>query len=366
MSVKGFAMLGIGKVGIIEKEHLEEVTTGKKLECGPLDAILRPIAVAPCTSDLHTCYEGGIGERTNMFLGHEAVGEIVEVGSLVKDFKVGDRVIVPAITPNWNAINAQRGFAQHSGGPLAGWKFSNFKDGVFAEKFHVNEVDGNVAHLPDGVEAIEAVMLCDMVTTGFHCAENAEIKPGETVAVVGLGPVGLMACAGANLMGASEIYAVDCVDFRYEVANKHYGATHYVNFSKEKFQTQINDLTKGRGVDKILIAGGGLTTMGDACECLVNGGIVSNVNYLGVGENITIPRVAWNVGMGHKTLKGGLTPGGRYRMEKLARLLQTKKLDVKPILTHKLKGGLEAIEQSLAMMKDKPAGLIKPAVEIQW
>ena len=217
--------------------------------------------------------------------------------------------------------------------------------------------------MPDGVEATEAVMLCDMVTTGFHCAENAEIKPGETVTVVGLGPVGLMACAGENLMGASEIYAVDCVDFRYEVANKYYGATHYINFSKGKFQTQINDLIKGRGLDKILIAGGGLATMGDACECLVNGGIVSNVNYLGSGENITIPRVAWNVGMGHKTLKkrgGGLTPGGRYRMEKLARLLQIKKLDVKPILTHKLKGGLESIEQSLSMMKDKPA------VEIQW
>ena len=218
--------------------------------------------------------------------------------------------------------------------------------------------------MPDGVEATEAVMLCDMVTTGFHCAENAEIKPGETVTVVGLGPVGLMTCAGENLMGASEIYAVDCVDFRYEVANKYYGATHYINFSKGKFQTQINDLIKGRGLDKILIAGGGLATMGDACECLVNGGIVSNVNYLGSGENITIPRVAWNVGMGHKTLKkrggGGLTPGGRYRMEKLARLLQIKKLDVKPILTHKLKGGLESIEQSLSMMKDKPA------VEIQW
>lgn len=366
MSIKGFAMLGIGKVGIIEKEHLEEVTTGKKIECGPLDAIVRPIVVAPCTSDLHTCYEGGIGERTNMFLGHEAVGEVLEVGKLVKDFKPGDRVIVPAITPNWNAINSQRGYAQHSGGPLAGWKFSNFKDGVFAEKFHVNDADGNLAHLPDGVPPLEAVMLCDMVTTGFHCAENAEIKPGETVAVVGLGPVGLMACAGANTMGASEIYAVDCVDSRYEVANKHYGATHYVNFTKGTFQSQILELTKGRGVDKVLIAGGGLGTIGDACECLVNGGIVSNVNYLGSGEHITIPRLAWDVGMGHKTVKGGLTPGGRYRMEKLARLLQTKKLDVKPILTHTLQGKFEAIQESLAIMKDKPKGLIKPAVEIEW
>ena len=119
-------------------------------------------------------------------------------------------------------------------------------------------------------------------------------------------------------------------------------------------------------VDKVLIAGGGLTTIGEACECVVNGGIVINVNYLGTGEHITIPRVAWNVGMGHKTIKGGLTPGGRYRMEKLARLLQTKKLDVNPIITHRLEGKFEEIAQSLAMMKDKPKNLIKPAFNITW
>lgn len=357
MAIKGFAMIKIGEVGWIEKDSITP--------CGPLDAICRPLAVAPCTSDLHTCYEGGIGERYNMFLGHEAIGEILEVGSLVKDFKVGDKVIVPAITPDWNATEAQRGFAQHSGGALSGWKFSNFKDGVFAERFHVNDADGNLAHLPDGVEPYEAVMLPDMVTTGFHCAENADIRPGDSVAVIGLGPVGLMAVAGANAMGASYIYAVDCVDFRADVAQKHYGATHYVNFSKAPFAKQILDLTKGKGVDKVLIAGGGLTTIGEACECLKNGGIVSNVNYLGAGENITIPRVAWNVGMGHKTIKGGLTSGGRYRMEKLASLLQTKKLDVKPIITHKL-DGFDKIGDALAMMKDKPKNLIKPVVDIKW
>ncbi len=353
--IKGFAMLKIGSVGWIEKDSITP--------CGPLDAICRPLAVAPCTSDLHTCYEGGIGERHNMFLGHEAVGEIIEVGSLVKDFKIGDKVIAPAITPDWNATESQRGFAQHSNGALSGWKFSNFKDGVFAEKFHVNDADGNLAHLPKGVSPIEAVMLCDMVTTGFHCAENAEIKPGETVAVIGLGPVGLMACAGANAMGASEIYGIDCIDFRANVAKDYYGLTHYVNFTDGPFPKQILELTNNRGVDKVLIAGGGLTTIGEACECIVNGGIVSNVNYLGSGESITIPRLAWNVGMGHKTIKGGLTPGGRYRMEKLARLLQTKKLDVNPIITHKL-DGFDKIEESLAMMKDKPKNLIKPAVNI--
>ena len=93
--MKGFAMLGINKVGWIDKE---------KPVCGPLDALVRPIALSPCTSDVHTVWEGALGERTDMILGHEAVGEVAEVGSLVKDFKPGDKVIVPAITPDWNSL----------------------------------------------------------------------------------------------------------------------------------------------------------------------------------------------------------------------------------------------------------------------
>ena len=114
--MKGFAMLGIGRVGWIEKD---------KPVCGPLDALVEPIAVSPCTSDIHTVWEGAIGDRHDMILGHEAVGRVVEVGSLVKDFKPGDRVIVPAITPDWASLQAQGGYSMHSGGMLAGWKFSN-------------------------------------------------------------------------------------------------------------------------------------------------------------------------------------------------------------------------------------------------
>lgn len=105
--MKAFAMLSIGKVGWIDKPMPV---------CGPLDAIVKPIALAPCTSDVHTVWAGAIGDRHNLTLGHEAVGEIVEVGSLVKDFKVGDKVIAPAITPDWNSLEAQAGYSMHSGG----------------------------------------------------------------------------------------------------------------------------------------------------------------------------------------------------------------------------------------------------------
>lgn len=184
--MKGYAMLGIGKTGWIEKE---------RPLCGPLDAIVRPIAVSPCTSDVHTVWEGAIGDRHNMILGHEAVGEVVEVGALVRDFKCGDRVIIPAITPDWGALESQAGYSMHSGGMLAGWKFSNFKDGVFAEFFHVNEADANMAHLPADVDPVAAVMLADMVPTGFHGVELADVQFGDDVCVVGIGPVGLMSVA---------------------------------------------------------------------------------------------------------------------------------------------------------------------------
>lgn len=124
--MKGYAMLGIGRTGWIEKE---------KPQCGPKDALVRPVALAPCTSDVHTVWEGALGDRHDLILGHEGVGEVVEVGSLVRDFKPGDTVIVPAITPDWDSPEAQAGFAMHSGGMLGGWKFSNFKDGMFGEVF---------------------------------------------------------------------------------------------------------------------------------------------------------------------------------------------------------------------------------------
>lgn len=350
--MKGYAMLGIGKTGWIEKD---------RPTCGPLDAIVRPIAVSPCTSDVHTVWEGAIGDRRDMILGHEAVGEVVEVGALVREFKPGDRVIVPAITPDWGALESQAGYAMHSGGMLAGWKFSNFKDGVFAEFFHVNEADANLAHLPDGVDPVAAVMLADMVPTGFHGVELADVQFGDTVCVIGIGPVGLMSVAGAALRGAGKLFAVGsrrvCAD-----AALAYGATDIINYREGDILQQVMDRTGGNGVDRVIIAGGtSEETFAQAVAMLRPGGRIGNVNYLGSGENVLIPRAEWGCGMGHKTIAGGLMPGGRLRMEKLAALLQTGRLDTSRLITHRFEG-FDHMEEALMLMKDKPRDLIKPVV----
>ena len=262
-----------------------------------MDAICRPLAAAVCTSDVHTVWEGAVGDRHDLILGHECCAEVVETGALVKDFKPGDRVLVPAITPDWSSLEAQAGYAMHSGGILAGWKFSNIKDGVFAEYFHVNDADGNLAHLPEGMDIVEACMLSDMVPTGFHGAELADVQFGDTVLVVGIGPVGLMSVAGAALRGAARVFAV------------------------------------------------------------------GNVNYLGSGEYIRLPRAEWGVGMGHKQINGGLMPGGRLRMEKLSALVTSGRLNVKPLITHVF-DGLDKLPDALQLMKDKPRDLIKPVVRL--
>ena len=323
--MKGFAMLGIGRVGWIEKENPV---------CGPLDALVEPIAVSPCTSDIHTVWEGAIGDRHDMILGHEAVGRVVEVGSLVKDFKPGDRVIVPAITPDWASLQAQGGYSMHSGGMLAGWKFSNFKDGVFGELFHVNEADGNLALLPDSLDPAAAVMLSDMVPTGLHGVELADVQFGDTVCVIGIGPVGLMSVAGAAIRGASRLFAVGSRPNCVELA-KEYGATDIINYRDGDIVKQVMELTKGQGVDRVVIAGGDNDTFAQAIDMLKPGGRIGNVNYLGSGDFVKIPRVEWGCG----------------------------RLDPGKMLTHRFEG-FENMEKALMLMKDKPKDLIKPVVII--
>ena len=348
---KGFAMLGINKTGWIEKDVPE---------VGPFDALCRPLAISPCTSDVHTVWEGALGERTDLILGHEAVAEVVEIGSLIKDFKPGDKVIIPAITPDWEAVESQMGYSQHSGGMLQGWKFSNSKDGVFGEYFHVNEADGNLALLPEGVDVCEAVMLSDMVPTGLHGANLAQVEYGETVAVIGIGPVGLMAVAGSVLRGAGRIFAVGSRKKCQEVA-KFYGATDIINYKDGDIVEQILEANKGIFVDKVILAGGDVDTFEQAIKIVRRGGIVSNVNYIGTGDYIKIPRLEWGLGMGHISVIGGLMPGGRKNMEYLSHLLMYKRLDVSPMLTHRF-NKFEDIETALLLMKDKPGDLIKPVV----
>ena len=207
-------------------------------------------------------------------------------------------------------------------------------------------------------------MLSDMVPTGFHGVELADVQFGDTVLVIGIGPVGLMSVAGANLRGASRIIAVGTRPKCQEAA-KLYGASEFVSYKNGPIDKQVLEMTGGKGVDKVIIAGGGVETFAEAVKCLKPGGKIGNVNYLGSGEMINIPRVEWGVGMGHKMINGGLMPGGRLRMEKLGALVASGRLDLAPLSTH-IYEGWEHVEEALFIMRDKPADLIKPVVKIEY
>ena len=275
--------------------------------------------------------------------------------------KVGDKVIVPAITPDWDDEAAQRGYPSQTTEPLGGWKFSNFKDGVFGERFHVNMADANLALMPEGLSDEAAVMLVDMWSTGMMGSENANIPLGGSVLVIGIGAVGLSAIAGAAILGAGEIYAAGTRPISVEVAKK-YGATDIINYREGAIDEQVRELTDGAGVDSVIVAGGNLeNTWKEAIASAKAGGTVSNVNYLSGADNVLIPRVEWGCGMSNINITNGLCPGGRVRMERLASLALVGRQDPELLVTHKF-NGIDKIEDALYLMKDKPKDLIKPVV----
>lgn len=348
-NVKTFVMYGIGQVGFAEKPVPAP---------GPDDVIVKTTRALICTSDSHTV-RGAIGPRENLTLGHEAVGVVHAVGSQVKRFKPGDRVVVGAITPDWGDPASQEGHSSQSGAPLGGWKYSNSKDGVFAEYFHVNEGDANMAKIPDSVTDEAAVYCCDMLSTGFMGAENGNIPIGGTVAIFAEGPVGLMATAGAKLRGAGLIIGVESVPKRQELARR-YGADVIVDFSREDAVARILELTGGRGVDTAIEALGSDSAFQNCVKVTKAGGVISNIGYHGEGAFVQIPRVEWGVGMAEKTIATGLCPGGRLRMERLLRVLEMKRVDPTLMTTHTF--AFDDMERAFKVMDEKADGVIKPLI----
>jgi len=356
VKMKGYGMIKVGESGWIETDAPV---------AGPLDAICKPLAVAPCSSDTHAMHDGIPGvDMSNRILGHECVGEVVEVGELVTKFKVGDKVVVPATTPNWEGdyyLQEKGSNTAHESGLMGSFKFINAKNGVFAERFSVNNADTNLVKLPEGVSIKAALMTVDMMTTGLYGAEMAEVQLGDTVAVFGIGPVGLMAVAGAKLLGAGRIFATgtrqNCVDLALE-----YGATDIINYKEGDTVEQI--LSKNGGpVDRVIIAGGNTTSMNQALAITRPNGNISSVNLYNVVENFDIPTVEYGLGMNDLKIRSGFCPGGAYRLDRMLKLVEYGRIDPSKLINYEYEG-FDKIEDAFKVMDEKPRDLIKPAVII--
>lgn len=349
--MKGYGMHAVGSVGWLEKE---------RPSCGPMDAILKPVVVAPCTSDTHTSH-GGSGPKENLILGHEAVGEVVEVGALVKGFKPGDIVVVPCVTPDWEALGVQGKYNAHDHGLMGSFKFLAQKDGVFAEFFHVNNADANLVMLPEGVKPEAALMTVDMMSTGFHGVEIAEVGFGDKVVVIGIGPVGLMSVAGAQLQGAGQLIGIGTRPNCVKIARE-YGATDIVSYKEGDIVEQVKELTGG-GADKVIIAGGNQDSFRQAVEMCVPGGTVANVNFFDIQDTLSMPAWSWGLGMADISIRGGFCPGGARRIGRMIEMIKNGRLDATKIISHAFHG-FDKMEDAFKMMDEKPTDLIKPVVFI--
>jgi threonine dehydrogenase-like Zn-dependent dehydrogenase len=346
--MRAFVMSRIGEVRVTEKPVPV---------AGPNDAIVRTTSALICTSDTHTV-AGAIGDRTDLTLGHEAVGTVASLGAAVRGFHVGQRVAVNAITPCWRCENCQRGYPSQCGGLIGGWRFANAKDGSLAEFFHVNDAEGNLVAIPDEVPDEQAVYCCDMMSTGFAAAENAAIPIGGSVAIFGQGPVGLMATQGARLLGAGLIIAVEGVPARKELA-LHFGADLVIDPHEPEAADRIREWS-GSGVDGAIEALGSPETFAACVRVTRPGGTISNVGYHGMGESVPIPRLDWGVGMSDQVIRTALCPGGSERMRRLLRLLVSGRVDPTPLTTHRF--GFAQVECAFHMMQTHADGMIKPLI----
>ncbi|MBL6752324.1 MAG: NAD(P)-dependent alcohol dehydrogenase [Nevskia sp.] len=348
--MRAFAFLGIGKVGVIEKPMPE---------MGPNDAIVRTTASLICTSDVHNVH-GVVPLPEGRVLGHESVGVVYRVGSEVRLFKEGQRVAVNAITPCGHCNGCQRGFTSQCGGMLGGYKFTGQKDGNLAEYFHVNDADFNLTLIPPGLSDEQALYSTDMLSTGFIGAEYADIPLGGSVAVFAQGPVGLSATIGAKLCGAGLIIAVDGKPDRAALARR-FGADVVIDPAREDPVARILELTGGEGADAAIEALGHPVTFEACIKCTRPGGVISNIGYHGeAGSTLQIPLPEFGLGMGDKTIRTALCPGGRERMTRLLRLLDTGKIDPTPMTTHRF--GFDQVERAFRLMESKAENIIKPLV----
>ena len=244
------------------------------------DAIVRVTKTTICGTDLHIL-KGDVPTVTaGRILGHEGVGIIEEVGGNVSSFNVGDHVIISCISSCGKCANCKKGMYSHceNGG---GWILGNTIDGTQAEYVRIPFADNSLHGIPDGADEEVLVMLSDILPTGFECGVlKGQVKPGDTVAIVGAGPVGLAALMTARFYSPAEIIMIDLDDTRLEVSQKT-GATKIVNSADGKAVKKVMELTMNRGVD-VAIEAVGIPATFDICQNIVTaGGHIANIGVHG-------------------------------------------------------------------------------------
>ena len=260
------------------KISLDDVPVPKIIE--PDDAILKVTTSTICGTDIHIEAGGVPTVKPGTIIGHEFCGEIVEMGPAVRGFKVGDKVAVSCITQCGECFYCLRGNYSHC--TTGSWIFGHLIDGCQAEFVRVPHANMGMHKIPAGLTDEDVLFVTDILSTGCFGAERARIQFGDTVAVMGCGPVGMCAMATSKLWGPSQVIAVDANDYRLSVAKKEGIADITINPTKGDAVAQIRELTGGRGADVTIEAVGVEPTYSLAIDAVRAGG---NVSLIGVFEH---------------------------------------------------------------------------------
>ncbi|GAB3542902.1 NAD(P)-dependent alcohol dehydrogenase [Noviherbaspirillum agri] len=348
-----------------------ELTDKPIPDVGPNDALVRITTTTICGTDVHIL-KGEYPVAKGLTIGHEPVGVIEKLGSAVTGYKEGQRVIAGAICPSFNSYAAQDGFPSQDGSYLipsgrcgchgykatAGWRFGNMIDGTQAEYVLVPDAQANLAPIPDGLTDEQVLMCPDIMSTGFKGAENANIKIGDTVVVFAQGPIGLCATAGARLLGATTIIAVDGNDHRLGISKK-MGADVTLNFKNCDVVDEVMKLTGGRGADSAIEALGTQATFESSLRVLKPGGTLSSLGVY--STDLTIPVSAFAAGLGDHRINTALCPGGKERMRRLMAVIESNRMDLGVMVTHRYK--LDDIVSAYDLFANQRDGVLKVAIK---
>ncbi|WP_067799801.1 zinc-dependent alcohol dehydrogenase family protein [Actinomadura formosensis] len=303
----------------------EEVPKPQIVEDG--DAVVRVDAVTICGTDLHIL-KGDVPAVTDgRILGHEAVGTVESVGPSVRTVKPGDQVLVSCITACGTCRFCREGrYGQCLGG--GGWILGHKIDGTQAEYVRVPFADTSVYPLPEGVPAQDVLMLADILPTGYEVGVlNGAVQPGDTVAVVGAGPIGLSAIMGAQLFSPGGIIAIDQADSRLDAA-KRFGADTTINNSREDALEAVRELTDGLGADVTIEAVGVPDTFELSVALARPGGRIANIGVHGAPASLHLEE-QW---IRDITITTGLVD--TFSTPTLLRLLAGRRLDAGRFITH--------------------------------
>jgi alcohol dehydrogenase len=292
------------------------------------DAIVQVDTTTICGTDLHIL-KGDMSLVTpGRILGHEAVGTVTQIGTGVKNLKVGDRVLVSCVS----ACGACRfcresRYGQCTGG--GGWILGYQIDGTHAEYVRIPFADNSTYPAPAGVSDEELLMLADILPTGYEIGVlNGNVRPGDVVAVVGAGPVGLSAMSGARLFSPSLVIAIDLASSRLEAA-KDFGADVVINNGEQDAIAAVMELTGGLGADVAIEAVGAPATFELAADLVRPGGRIANIGVHGKPVTLHLERL-WTRDV---TITTGLVD--TYSTPTLLRLLTSRQIDAKRFVTHR-------------------------------